>query len=191
MGNTRQKGIKGIKGIKTIVLKKEEKIERKNHDLFEDEWYTTKKQKGVIMKLFSQPEPEKCGDNTFNIFSGKKDEKKFAIQLKRDIQKKISGYFAQDKKKNIDERKSLITFEQILEKFISASFKCHYCKIPVLFQYKHVRESKQWTLDRVDNAQCHSDENTVLCCLKCNLERRVTDDKKFLYTKQVVIVKKK
>ena len=36
-----------------------------------------------------------------------------------------------------------------------------------------VRDEQQWTLDRIDNDKCHSDENTVISCLKCNLQRRV------------------
>ena len=47
----------------------------------------------------------------------------------------------------------------------------------------------QWTLDRLDNNKGHCFENVVICCLKCNLKRRTTDDEKFKFTKQMRIVK--
>ena len=56
--------------------------------------------------------------------------------------------------------------------------------------YKNVREPKQWTLDRIDNNKPHNTDNVVIACLKCNLERRRRDDKKFLMSKQMKIMKK-
>ena len=38
------------------------------------------------------------------------------------------------------------------------------------------------SLDRIDNNLCHSNENTVIACLKCNLQRRCQDAKKFTFT---------
>ena len=52
-----------------------------------------------------------------------------------------------------------------------------------------MREPKQWTLDRIDNDKCHSKDNTVIACLKCNLDRRVTNIDKFKFTKQLNIMK--
>ena len=49
---------------------------------------------------------------------------------------------------------------------------------------------KQWTLDRLDNRYQHSDKNCVISCLQCNLQRRCLDDKKFLFTKQMNLIKK-
>ena len=60
----------------------------------------------------------------------------------------------------------------------------------VLLFYKNVREEKQWTLDRIDNNSGHSNINTVIACLQCNLQRRNTNDKKFLFTKQMRLIKK-
>ena len=49
--------------------------------------------------------------------------------------------------------------------------------------YKNKREPLQWTLDRVDNDLGHTNANTIVACLKCNLERRRRSDKKFLMSK--------
>jgi hypothetical protein len=52
-----------------------------------------------------------------------------------------------------------------------------------------VREPTQWTLDRKDNGLCHSCDNTLIACLKCNLQRRVTDMNKFNFTKKLLLKK--
>ena len=68
--------------------------------------------------------------------------------------------------------------------------KCYYCKVEMMIMYETVREAKQWTVDRVDNDIGHNTDNYHLACLSCNLKRRRTDDDKFLFTKQLGIVKK-
>lgn len=60
-------------------------------------------------------------------------------------------------------------------------------KIQVL--YKLVREEYQWTLDRIDNNIGHTRDNTIIACLKCNLQRRRTNKGAFLFTKQLKISK--
>ena len=58
-----------------------------------------------------------------------------------------------------------------------------------MVMYKNVRDPMQWTLDRKDNDDCHSKDNTLISCLKCNLQRRVTDVDKFTFTKHLTIKK--
>jgi len=114
----------------------------------------------------------------------------FYSLLEKELNKKVAGYKAQDMKKNIYDSALLITTDDTIEKLISAKLHCHYCKMSVALLYKNVREPTQWTLDRIDNSKCHSKENTVISCLKCNLQRRVTHIDKFLFTKQLKICKK-
>ena len=115
-------------------------------------------------------------------FEGDKDAQKF-------IKKKLSSYQAQDKKKNKFDHTKFITYNQIVEKMVISKMRCYYCRLTMLFFYTHVREPLQWTLDRLDNTQGHNDENTVVACLKCNLERRTRNDQKFLFSKQMKIIK--
>ena len=49
---------------------------------------------------------------------------------------------------------------------------------------------KQWSLDRIDNNIGHNVGNLVIACLECNLKRRRRTDEKFLFTKQLNIVKR-
>lgn len=109
--------------------------------------------------------------------------------LKREIEKKIAGYKGQDIDKKIYDETLLITFDDVIEKLVSSKLLCFYCKRDVLLLYKNVRDPKQWTLDRIDNDKCHSNENTIISCLKCNLQRRTRDMSKFLFTKQLKISK--
>ena len=110
--------------------------------------------------------------------------------LKKELEQKINGYKAQDVKKEAkSEMAVLITLVDTVEKLLAAKGRCFYCKMAVLLLYKNVREPTQWTLDRIDNSQGHSKDNTVIACLKCNLQRRVTPMDKFTFTKQLKINK--
>jgi len=109
--------------------------------------------------------------------------------LESELNKKIQGYKAQDMKKDMYDGNALITFIDTLEKLIASKLRCYYCKREVVILYKNVREPMQWTLDRIDNNQGHSKVNTVIACLKCNLQRRVTDMEKFTFTKHLKITK--
>ena len=108
--------------------------------------------------------------------------------IKKEVERKLSGYKNQDiKKKKLSDK--LISYEECLEKLVISKLKCYYCKKDCLLTYENIREPKQWTLDRIDNSQGHNNNNVVICCLKCNLKRRTTDDQKFKFTKQMRIIK--
>ena len=75
-------------------------------------------------------------------------------------------------------------------KLVASKLKCFYCKNQVRLFYCKLKDPEQWTLDRINNDLPHTDDNTCICCLKCNLQRRVTDSKKFAFTKNLSIIKK-
>lgn len=113
----------------------------------------------------------------------------YEILLKREIQKKINSYKSQDINKELYDELLLISLTDIVEKLVESKLKCYYCSCDVLILYKDVRAQNQWTLDRIDNNKCHSNENTIISCLKCNLQRRSRDMNKFLFTKKLKINK--
>ena len=64
-----------------------------------------------------------------------------------------------------------ITADDVIEKIIGGKMKCSYCKRQCKLQYEP-NDSMQWSLDRIDNNVAHTNDNTVLSCLDCNLARR-------------------
>ena len=112
------------------------------------------------------------------------------VEAGKIIHRKLSSYGQQDKKKNRYDKKEMIQYNQLLEKMVESKMKCHYCCLEILLFYTLSRDPLQWTLDRIDNSLGHNKNNVVIACLKCNLERRRQDDKKFLFAKQMKIIKK-
>ena len=141
---------------------------------FSDKNFEYLKQKEIIFKIF---------ENNLKHFD---EVSKIAVQ---EINKKIYGYRQQDKiKKKLDENKFLL-FETIINKMIECDLKCRYCENSMYVLYDISRELKQWSVDRVDNDLGHNKDNFHLACLDCNLKRRRRTDEKFLFTKQLNIVK--
>ena len=97
-----------------------------------------------------------------------------------EINKKISGYKQQDKKKGLYEEQVFIDLVDVIEKLRECLLRCHYCSKEMLVLYDMSRESRQWSVDRIDNDKGHNMGNYHLACLECNLKRRRTNDEKFL-----------
>jgi hypothetical protein len=138
------------------------------------EFFLIKNQISMINKLYLNSEKE---------FEYKKE-------CLREIDKKIASYKAQDINKNKYEENN-ITQEQTIEKLVCSKLKCYYCSCNMFIFYNKVRDSEQWTLDRIDNDLPHQNNNVIVCCLRCNLQRRRQNKDKFLFTKQLKIVKVK
>jgi len=109
--------------------------------------------------------------------------------VKKAVRKKIQSYKQQDIKKNKFSKENFIKTDELYEKLVISKLKCHYCKKKTLLMYENKREMQQWTLDRLDNSIGHEKNNVVICCLKCNLERRCINNDKFLFTKQFKLIK--
>jgi hypothetical protein len=122
-----------------------------------------------------------------NLFNNINDE--YKNNSIKEIKKKINNYKSQDIKKNIYDSNQLITINNIINKLYHSKLKCFYCCDNIKFFYKIVRDPKQWTLDRIDNNLCHSNSNTIISCLSCNITRRLTDKDKFEFTKKMTISK--
>jgi len=109
--------------------------------------------------------------------------------LSREITRKVNGYKQQDVKRKLYDPASLITTFQIRKKLIDETMTCTFCNQHVSLLFDIVRDMKQWTLDRIDNNLGHSDNNTKIACLKCNLQRRRQDYQAFHWTKNLSISK--
>jgi hypothetical protein len=126
-------------------------------------------------------------DISNNHFNSTDDISKIAI---REINKKISSYKQQDKLKKMLTDSKFLTFESVINKMIECELKCRYCKNEMNVLYDISREMRQWSVDRIDNDLGHNFDNFHLACLECNLKRRRRTDEKFLFTKQLNIIKK-
>lgn len=109
--------------------------------------------------------------------------------ITRELRNKIYGYKCQDIKKNIYSEELFITIDSLIHKLVDCNLLCYYCRNPVYVLYEYVRASKQWTLERIDNARGHNIDNSEIACLSCNLSRRCMYHERYVFTKQMVIVK--
>ena len=111
------------------------------------------------------------------------------IFVKKNILQKISSYKAQDIKKNKYDCEKFITYDEVIHKMRECSIKCFYCDKIVYLLYENVRESMQWTLERIDNQYGHTNDNTEIACLNCNLRRKTMYHERFRMTKKLVIIR--
>jgi hypothetical protein len=109
--------------------------------------------------------------------------------LNQEIERKISSYKHQDLLKNKYNETEFINLDCILKKLIDTNMQCYYCNCQVLVLYEIVRELTQWSVDRINNEEGHNKDNFVIACLNCNIKRRTTNSNKFLFTKQLNLVK--
>lgn len=144
-----------------------------------------------ILELYDNYDKQlNCIVNIQNIESY---EKQHILQA---LKKKLASYKQQDIKKgytdydDFHDYADFITLENIIEKLVSCAMKCYYCNTNTHILFKNVREESQWTLDRLNNYDEHSNINTIICCLKCNLQRRRKNSTKFKFSKQMGVIKK-
>lgn len=114
-------------------------------------------------------------------------EKSIILQ---ELDKKVKSYKQQDIIKQKYNEIDLITTHTILKKLSECNMLCFYCNCQVYVLYENVRELSQWTVDRIDNSLGHNNDNFVISCLNCNIKRRNINSNKFLFTKQLNLVKK-
>ena len=117
-------------------------------------------------------------------------QERVCLLAKQQIMTKICGYRCQDIKNGLLQSNELVDIENVMLLLKESEMKCFYCKKMVKVLYEHVREPCQWTLDRIDNNVGHIKTNVMIACLNCNLRRRCMYHERYLFTKQMVIVKK-
>jgi len=105
------------------------------------------------------------------------------------LETKLNGYKQQDLLKKVHDESRIIKLDEIIGKLVTCQLKCFYCKKETVVLYEIVREMNQWTLDRIDNSIGHFTDNVIISCLDCNLKRKKQNSEKFLFTKQLQIVR--
>ena len=166
--------IKGSSNIKKLIPEQYDNIrkETKSWDLSHN-YLEPSNQQYIVNTLYM---------NSIDII-----EKTF---VENQIKKKLSSYKQQDVKNCIFGEKFFIPLEDTIQKLVECKMKCTYCNYNMMLLYKEIKDPKQWTLDRIDNTMGHNKGNVVISCLECNLKRRNTNMKKFMFTKNLVLEKK-
>ena len=109
--------------------------------------------------------------------------------VSKELRKKISSYKSQDRRKYIYNDDEFIDFDFVINLFKETQLKCYYCEKEVFVIYDNVRESKQWTIERIDKRLGHDKNNSVMSCLDCNLRRRTMYHERYIMTKKLSLVK--
>lgn len=126
-----------------------------------------------------------------DVVVGAEGDKSVAVTLmRREIAKKLYGYSSQDKRKGIFAKDRMITFPETVNLLHRSRLTCYYCRCSVKILYEDVRDSNQWTLDRINNEFGHFSDNVLMACLRCNLRRKVMNPAKYVLTKQFMHVTK-
>ena len=126
-----------------------------------------------------------------NLYTLQKKEGYNEVQeeIRRQINYKINSYKGQDVKKGLLLELDFVDYDYVLNLLIDKQLKCFYCREDVLLLYNYVRENKQWTLERIDNKIGHNRGNVEIACLLCNLRRRTMYHERYVFTKQLCVVK--
>ena len=102
----------------------------------------------------------------------KVEKDKYMSMLISHIKTKICSYKQQDIFKKKLNEEQFVTFEEVVELLKICGLTCHYCSEHVFILYEKVRETKQWSLDRINNDLPHTKNNCFLSCYICNCSRR-------------------
>ena len=172
-------------GSKKIEKKEKEKrkvTNRKQWDFCENE-LTNEKQLEYITNMYNQVNEI--------VETQEIDERIQHIQnvIQNQIKTKIHGYHQQDIKKNLYDKDHFITFNRVIELLYTCKNTCYYCREPVLILYEYVRDDKQWSVERRDNSYGHNCDNIEIACLRCNVCRKTMNEERYLFTKQLNIIK--
>jgi hypothetical protein len=106
------------------------------------------------------------------------------------IHTKINSYKYQDILKTKYSEHAFVDLPYVLQRLLDSGLACFYCKGQVKILYEYVRETSQWTLERIDNSVGHNRGNVEIACLKCNLSRRCMFHERYKQTKEMTKVVK-
>ena len=180
---------KNLENTKTIIIKQARKPKNKN-----PQKQYKKNKKRVVSERWNLPVEYLTFEKQIEMIHAihENNDEFFNSENKiliRELERKIYGYKQQDIEKHMLNQETFLSLKDVISKMIDCKMKCYYCDCEMYLLYEIVRESKQWSVDRLDNDQGHNLNNYVLACLECNLKRRRRTAEKYLFTKQLNIVK--
>jgi hypothetical protein len=105
------------------------------------------------------------------------------------LKTKQSGYRSQDTIKGFYDPDRFIQIPDIVKLLAESNLSCFYCRKWTTLFYENVREPRQWSLERLSNAEGHNRDNLVIACLECNMRRRTMYYERYIATKQLKVNK--
>lgn len=105
------------------------------------------------------------------------------------LKAKQSGYRSQDTIKKFYEPDRFIQIPDLINLLVTSNLSCFYCQKWTTLFYENVRDPRQWSLERLSNAEGHNRDNVVIACLECNMRRRTMYYERYLVTKQLKVTK--
>jgi hypothetical protein len=105
------------------------------------------------------------------------------------LKTKQSGYRSQDTIKGFYDSDRFIQIPDMVKLLADSNLSCFYCRKWTTLFYENVREPRQWSLERLSNAEGHNRDNVVIACLECNMRRRTMYYERYIATKQLKVNK--
>jgi hypothetical protein len=105
------------------------------------------------------------------------------------LKAKQSGYRSQDTAKDFYDPARFIQIPDLIRLLSESNLSCFYCRKWTTLFYENVRDPRQWSLERLSNAEGHNRDNVVIACLECNMRRRTMYYERYLVTKQLKVNK--
>lgn len=101
-------------------------------------------------------------------------------QFKKRAITKIHTYYFKDKHKYKFNDDKYINVEWIENKLYEQDYKCLYCKCELLLEKYRRHDSKQFSIDRINNNEAHLTFNCNVVCEGCNNKKRCRGVEEFL-----------
>ena len=105
------------------------------------------------------------------------------------LKTKHSGYRSQDTIKKKYDPTRFIQIPDLINILAASNLSCFYCRKWTTLFYENVRDPRQWSLERLSNAEGHNRDNVVIACLECNMRRRTMYYERYIATKQLRVNK--
>ena len=152
---------------------------------------TPEYQLGLLSKCFVEQSSESQAESSSESQAESSSESQYSRVrlLEQQIHYKWYGYRSQDIEKTLFLEEAFVREKEIADLLSDSRLLCFYCQCPIQLFYEYVRESTQWSLERIDNHYGHNRGNVVIACLGCNVRRRTMYYERFLATKQMTITK--
>ena len=158
------------------------KIPRKKIASQSDEWtaiseqYSTQESQCALLANINAPTTTNPTNSAINI-------------LLTHLKTKQSGYRSQDTIKKKYDPTRFIQIPDLINLLATSNLSCFYCKKWATLFYENVRDPRQWSLERLSNAEGHNRDNVVIACLECNMRRRTMYYERYIATKQLKVNK--